>query len=87
LESVSNRLTATSRNGVQSGGGSGVEFDLLRRMGVVVQDVPGLCTPASYIAEINLVVVRSGMSHEAREHCAAWLLSEVIPARMQSPVE
>lgn len=62
-----------------------MEFDLFRRMGVIVQDVPDLCTPASYIAEINLVVVRAGLSHEAREHCASYLLSEVIPARMPSP--
>jgi hypothetical protein len=64
-----------------------VEFDLLERMGVLVQDVVGLSTPASYIAELNLVVVRAGMSHEAREHCAMYLLSEVIPALTPSRSE
>jgi hypothetical protein len=64
-----------------------MEFDLCRRLGVIVQDVEGLSTPASYIADLNLIVVRSGMSHEAREYCASWLLSEVTPARMPSRSE
>ena len=64
-----------------------MEFGLIRALGVLVQDVEGLCEPASYIRPLNLVVVRSGMSHEARERCAEYLLSEVTPALMPSPVE
>jgi hypothetical protein len=64
-----------------------MEFDTLRRLGVLVQDVEGLSTPASYIADLNLIVVRSGMSHEAREYCASWLLSELTLAPTPSRVE
>jgi hypothetical protein len=64
-----------------------MEFDLCRRLGIIVQDVEGLSTSASYIAELNLIVVRAGLSHEDRECCASYLLSELTLAPMQSRVE
>ena len=61
-----------------------MQFDLIRALGVIVQDVPGLNTPASYIAALGLVVVRRELSPEAREHCADYLLSEVTRERTLS---
>lgn len=64
-----------------------MEFDLIRRMGVLVQDVPDLCVEASYIAEINLVVVRAGLDHSDRLYCAEYLQAEIAWAQSPSAAE
>jgi hypothetical protein len=64
-----------------------MEFDLLRRLGIEVVEAPALCVPGAYVAPLNLVVVRAGMSHAAREYCAQYLLSEVSLAPEPSPAE
>ena len=64
-----------------------VEFGLLRALGVIVQEVPGLRTNASYIADLGLVVVRAGLDHSMREWCADWLLSEVCQERTLTQTE
>jgi hypothetical protein len=62
-----------------------MEFELLRRLGILVEDVEGLPVDASYIAELHLVVVKAGLDHATREWCADWLLPEVCGARSQLP--
>jgi hypothetical protein len=65
----------------QSGAkGRPVEFDMARRLGVTVVEVEGLPVDASYIVDLNLVVVRAGLDHATREWCADWLLPEVCAA-------
>lgn len=64
-----------------------MEFDTIRRLGIIVQDVEGLVTDASYIADLHLIVVRAGLDHQTREYCADWLLSEVCSAPWPSRAE
>lgn len=54
-----------------------VEFDLLRRLGITVVEVPGLRNRAAYVEDQMVALVRAGQSHAQREGCADWLLSEV----------
>jgi hypothetical protein len=61
-----------------------VEFTLLRALGVIVKDVEDLPVEASFVAELNLVVVRAGLDHATREWCADWLLPEVSGELSQS---
>lgn len=63
-----------------------VEFSAIRAAGVIVQEVPHLCTDASYIAEINLVVVKAGLDHSTRQWCAEYLLPDVL-AHSPSPAD
>ena len=64
-----------------------MEFDTLKRLGVEVVEVRELCVPGAYIAPLNLAVVRAGMTHEAREYCAGYLLSEAFRAPLPSALE
>lgn len=52
------------------------EFDLIQALGVEAIEAPALSVPGIYIAPYNLVAIRAGLSHEAREYCADYLLSE-----------
>lgn len=55
-----------------------MEFELIRRMGVIVTEVDAqLPKAAAYIDDLNLVVFRSDLTHQEREECADRLLVEV----------
>lgn len=54
-----------------------MEFDLIRRLGVTVVEVPGLRNRAAYVEDQRVALVRSGQTHRALVGCADWLLSEI----------
>lgn len=57
--------------------GERMEFDIVRQLGVTVIEVEGLPRLVSYVDDVGVVLVRAGLDHAMREHCARWLLSEV----------
>lgn len=53
-----------------------MEFDLVRRIGVLVVEVPGLDVDVAYVSRHHVAMVNADLTHIAREHAADWVLAE-----------
>jgi hypothetical protein len=62
---------------VVKGGDVPVEFEMVRRMGLTVVEVPGLRSRVCYVEDQDVALVRAGMDQASREVCAEWLLTEI----------
>jgi hypothetical protein len=62
-----------------------MEFDLSRRMGVTVVEVPELDVDIAYVAKHHVALVCAGIPQAAREKAADWLLAEAMRQEMTTP--
>ena len=61
-----------------------MQFDLVKRLGVTVLEVPGLDVDVAYVARHNVALIRCGLDPCARQKAADWVLEEATQA-MWSP--
>lgn len=57
-------------------------FDLVRRFGVRIVEVPGLAEDTIYVHDRDLALVRAELGPEGRTAAAQWLLSEALAERL-----
>lgn len=53
-------------------------FDLPRRFGLTIVEVPDLAHPAVYVHGYDIGLVRAGLSHPCQASAAGWLLEEAL---------
>lgn len=57
-----------------------MEFDLARRMGITVVEVPGLDVDIAYVARHHVALVKEGLPSHARCKAADWVIAEATRA-------
>lgn len=54
------------------------EFELVRRFGIEVYDVPGLRDEVVYVPEVPVAFIRAGLCRPDRREVAEWVLCEAL---------
>lgn len=61
--------------------GGDMEFDLVRRLGVPVVEVPGMKRKVCFVEDVEVGMIREGLDHEDRIEAAWWLFAEATRHR------